>query len=528
MKLRTLKILGSIILISTSVLFACNKSANLSPDLQKQQNLKLYPWLARTGKFGYCDGNGTLIIPPKFDQPSLFVGGYALQTIKGKAGTATQYEVIDAHGKVIIQAEYAFAKLLSRGNSTLLISQEIYNAWWQFWNWKILPDIYVVTSDDRGFFKVLKSKWKIHSLPDYKTLFSQKLLKGDHKNTYWKNIAIDVAGKSFIIMYDCYQLSPEKKIGTSFGPVDKILNDSTLLLLRGKSFQDVNGYIKVNMEGEAIDKISYTYQKNVTFNTSQGAKILVDNYYSQSQLIEPLDRTSVFKSNQGKVYFSSDFSKPLPVIVHDYKGVDGPNIPAARILENATLLKAIPGGKYFLVNTTGFADVKKVGERTILLDTSGNWNTLIPAYTDFQKMLPDGRLLFSKLSSMLVLYPDLSLLEMPMHDIVDYSQSSKYWYMGKDNETGKYGIYDAKKKLWQVKPKYDYIQNELTSGIAVYTVNSGGENGYCGLIDIRNDKLITAAIYDHIDADGLVTKTENGRKISFYLNINTGLVYREK
>ncbi|MBB6498535.1 WG repeat-containing protein [Pedobacter cryoconitis] len=462
----------------------------------KTQIPELYPWLTETGKFCYCDELGNPVIQTEFDEASLYTNGYAI------VGSMGRYGVIDVYGKQVLQPQYVSVKLFSTETDTLLVTQKSYNAWWQFWNWRLMPDIYVVTSNNRGFLRVCKSKWQIRSLSARKILFSQCLMKGSHLDNSWNYIKIAGNGKSFVVMDNCYQLNPEKKLRTGFDQVTHILNTE------------------------------YTAKENIEFNTSStGEKITVDkHHYYQYELIEPLARADIYKSNEGKVYLFPDLVKPVPVLISDYEGLGG-NFTAAEILKGITLIKSIPNSNFFLVITRGFERTDK-WTGAFLLDTEGNWNTQVPVYSGFQEMFSDGRLAFKQSSGVSILYPDLSSHEMNIDEILGTCAFSEYWYRVKDKLKKKYGIYDTEKREWQVQPAYDYLEDEIAPGIAVYTVKRTDVNGYNqkeykGLIDIINDRLITAAIYDQINPEGEVTKTECSKKLRFYLNIHTGKEYRK-
>src|SRR5699024_88913 len=104
-----------------------------------------------------------------------------------------------------------------------------------------------------------------------------------------------------------------------------------------------------------------------------------------------------------------------------------------------------------------------------------------------------------------------------------------HWYMGKDTTSGKYGVYDSQNKRWQVPPKYDYLQRQVTQNIAVYsTVKSPQTGDSFGLIDLTTNREITPPIYKRISMNGRVIRMVNGQFRAFYINFKTGKEYREK
>lgn len=133
----------------------------------------LTPWLAVNGKFGYVDSTGNMVIQPQYDDAKLFHNGFA---VVGKSGG---YGVINGQNKVVIPLKYAVAKIIAQNKATLVVTKKEYNAWWQFWNWRIMPDFNILSTSNDGPFlvtKVPKAKWVVRSLPSRETLFSNRRL----------------------------------------------------------------------------------------------------------------------------------------------------------------------------------------------------------------------------------------------------------------------------------------------------------------------------------------------------------------
>lgn len=104
--------------------------------------------------------------------------------------------------------------------------------------------------------------------------------------------------------------------------------------------------------------------------------------------------------------------------------------------------------------------------------------------------------------------------------------------MGKDVETGKYGVFDATKQQWQVPATYDYLQDEIAPGVAIYSIvkkdAEGVERDQFGLLDIAADKRITPPLYDRLEMSGRVVRQVDGKRLGFYINRKTGFEYRSK
>ncbi|MBB6502975.1 WG repeat-containing protein [Pedobacter cryoconitis] len=476
---------------------------------------QLYPWLAKNGQFGYCDSTGTILIQPKFDAAELFKNDYALVQQKDK------YGVIDQHGHYIIRPKYPHAELFSKDLFTLLIAKKEHNAWWTVWKWKLWPNFNILSTSNRGPFlvtRVPKAKWAVLSIPDRQLIFHQS--GSDNGNNIPSNFRITTAGKSLIVQDKAYQLHTGHKLQKTTDQVFEALSDSTLLIRNGQT------YSRVNSNNKPADALKYTEQQELVFDYPNKEKAVLRKYADHAMINYPAISSPIFKDDQGHTYLSPDFSKPLPQIIQEYKGTLEA-VTSAEIIKNTVMMASIPGSNYFFF----LAVVGKNAEsRCFLLDTAGNWNTAVPAYEGLNEMLDDGRLIFTRTKLRGVLNPDLSFFKLPL-EYPATCESSPYWYMGKDLVTAKYGVYDVQLQQWQVKPEYDYLQNEIATNIAVYNLIKPDEKGikreYKGLIDIKNNQIITPAIYDSISADGAVGKTEHGQSISFYINIHTGKEYRE-
>ncbi|WP_158267039.1 WG repeat-containing protein [Chitinophaga niastensis] len=495
---------------------------------QETTVVPLYPLLAQTGKFGYCDSTGNSIIPARFDEAQPFKNGYAVASVN------QQYGVIDLKGKTIVPFKYPYADLFSDGLFAVAITKKEYNAWWRCWQWKILPEFNVLSTGNKGPFlvtKVPRAKWKIRSLQGGKVLFRQRRMDLENAyGSYWKkdwepyrsvprDILISSSGRNLQVQHRSFQLGAGNKLKQVNGHFFDFINDTTALVFK-------NGqYYKSGINGKSTDQITYTEAGSLLFNRTSGKTIVVKK---QRQDMYPYTTisTAVFKSNEGKYYLFPDLYKPLPADIQDYKKEDD-TATAAEIMGQAIIISSIPDSEYFLVLSI-FGKSKE--SRCLLLDTNGHWYTKIPAYAGLDMMLSNGDLLFTRGAKKGMMGRDLLFKSLPFSENAAPCYLSVDLYSGKDAATGKYGIYDVQKQTWQVMPVYDYIGNEIVPGIIVYTakiVENGHQKEMYGLLDIQHNKVITPPLYHHIDGDGLVRKTENGKEISFYINRVNGKEYRE-
>lgn len=496
---------------------------------QEKSTTTLYPWLARSGKFGYCDSAGKNIIKPRFDDAQPFRNGYAI------VGENGRYGVIDAAQRTIIPLEYPSAQLFSDGLFDLVITKKGYNAWWRFWQWKFIPEFNILSTSNHGPFlvtKVPKATWTILSIPDKKVLLRQKRMEGKTDNAqYWKkdwypdqgipaDIQISSSGNSLKVRNKLFLCGADHKLKHVAGHVLELMNDTAALIFK-------NGkYVKLDITGEVQEKETYVMLDSVQFQVDPGITVDVKK---QSEEMYPFPTIAAFilKGADGNTYLSPELSKPLPIHVQDYKRGDVSGT-AAEIMKRAITIASLPGTQYFLV-VSAFGENNE--RKCLLLDSNGNWHTNIPAYEGLDQMLNNGDLLFTRGTKKGILTNDLKFKDLPFDYRAYPLPFSKYMYSGKDVVTQKYGIYNTAKQDWQVSPGYSYIGNEIAPGSCIYTEIRKDENGtereWYGLVDIKTGKVITPSIYNMITHDGRVGVTENGQQIYFYINPITGKEYRE-
>jgi hypothetical protein len=494
---------------------------------QKNTHSIQYPWLAKSGKFGYRDSTGTYIIQPKFDDAEPFKHGYAIVSVNGR------YGLIDQTGKTIVPLRYPLTQLYSRGLFTLILTKKEYNAWWRFWQWKFMPGFNVLSTSNHGPFlvtKVPRARWLIQSLPGKRTLFRQKRMEENVPNSqYWKkdwypyqnvprDIEITSSGNALKVQNNLFLLGPNHKLKKTVGNVLDLINDTTVLAFKNEQ------YLKVTITGKSLDKENYTMVDRVQFHVDPDKSIEVKKQRADMYPF-PTISNFIFKDHAGKTYLFPDLAKPLPAHISDYKR-GSETVTASAILEGTLLITSIPDSKYFLVQSVFGKDNER---KCLLLDGNGNWNTDIPAYEGLDQMLNNGELLFTRAAKKGILTRDLEFKDFPFDHKASPNRFSPNMYSGKDKITKKYGIYDTSKQAWQVTPQYSYIGDEIVPGTAIYTItkdNNGTTNEFYGLMDIKTNKPITPPIYDAID-DARVKITKDGHQISFYIDPITGKEYRD-
>ncbi len=490
---------------------------------QGKQNSALFPWLAKSKKMGYCDVNGKLVIEPMFEVANPFVNGYAV------VGDKNNYGVIDEFGKIIVPVQYSNIELQKKGRFTLLIQKKEYNSWMRFWNWKILPDFNVLSTNSSGPFlatKVPRAVWTIKHLPDQKILFNGNRSDAEG-GKYWKNswsptsgipddINISSAGNILMVGNNLYQLGTDQKLKKIANNVFDIIDSNAVITF------EKNAYFKSSLtEGKienyiAIDSIMVSVGSNKTIEIKKRNA----GVYPFATIT-----TDLFKDKTGKTYFFPDLEKPFPTNIADYK-TSNETVSAEEIMAKAFVVASIPDSKYFLV-VSAFG--KRPTNSALLLDGDGKWNTNIPVYEGFEKMLPNGEMFFTRAEKKGILNNTLDFKILPFDREAYPINFSPIMFIGKDAASKKYGIYNVLSEKWQIMHLYNFLTTTIEAGVAVYSLEeSRTKNEKYGLLNIKNHSQITAAIYDKITADGYAYKTENEQQIKFYINLNTGKEYREQ
>ncbi|MGU3375019.1 WG repeat-containing protein [Chryseobacterium sp. M5A1_1a] len=498
-----------------------------SNDLFSQnKETPLFPWLAQSGKSGYCDATGKLIIPPTFDTVGLFKDGYAIVGIKNKHG------VIDESGKIIIPIKYSNIELFKEGSFLLSVLKKEHNSWIRFWNWKLLPDFNILSTSNSGPFlttKVPRALWTIKYLPANQTLYTVNRSDADG-GKYWKDgwspengiprdFDITSAADILMVRHNLYRLNPDKKLEKISGNVLDIIDSTSVISFNNR------GYYKLSLAGDVQSRENYDLVDGIKVNVDSDKSIEIKKQKSSQYPFQTIS-TDLFKDKNGKTYFFPDLTKPFPTNISDYKTENG-IITAEEIMNNIIIAASIPDSRYFLI-VSAFGNPRK--KWTILLNTEGHWNTDIPAYDGFHKMLDNGEILFTRSEKKGILTKDLKFKTFPFdYDVYPLSFSSDM-FIGKDIISEKYGIYNLLTEKWQVPPRYSSLYPATASGVAIYSLMeeiSGVKKEKFGLLDIQENKFIIPALYDKITSDGFVYKNENGNLITFYINPFTGKEYRE-
>jgi len=210
---------------------------------------KLYPWMAKTGEFGYCDSIGNIVIKPRFEDARAFINGYAFVKEKDK------YRVINQKGISITEPKYYAAGLyaenfyslykksgnyetagiFSDGLFTLLITKKVADNLLPFWKWERGPLFFFKYSESR-------TKWEVYSLPEKKKLFHQTVTSWDtpliyqdgswdlYSNVFKFPFSVATKGRNLAIHNQLYELDDRNRVLERPGKVTGVFKDTVAII----------------------------------------------------------------------------------------------------------------------------------------------------------------------------------------------------------------------------------------------------------------------------------------------------------
>ncbi|WP_346316363.1 WG repeat-containing protein [Chitinophaga sp. YIM B06452] len=455
----------------------------------------MIPWLAKSGLYGYTNRDGSLLIPPQYSHARPFRGGFAVIAQEGGFG------IINAEGVPVIAPEHPFIHLTAPRPFSLAFIKKEYNAWWRLPRWRILPEFNLLSTRHNGpllVTKVPRAQWEVLAMPDMKKI--QQFNCTDDLNAwgnrYWRKdweparkmpgeARLLTSGEHLLLRQELYNAEGEHCSGQIFGQ----LEDGTFLQYRK------GWYRRVNEAGKPMDAVRYYKKNHLTF----GGKTIPQQEAPYQRIAAP-----VFQSTAGEVFLFPDFSKPFPASIEPY--------PQVGEVQYVAMIGAMRDAEHFFVlATTG----KSKERRLLVLHKSGKWNKLIEPRAGFHSMLRNGSLLFTHGTAKGVMDTSLEFHLFPLQ----YPEAlSETLYAGKDNKSGRYGVFDIMEQDWKVPPAYSYIGPCLAEDIAPYC-----KDNLYGLMNISTGAHITPPLYDSIGEHGAVMQKNQ----LFYIDLYTGREYRE-
>jgi|GEM_PF-2162730 len=519
--------IGLFLLFIPFLLWGCQSN---EPTMNSSHQ-KLYPWRSKQGKFGFCDRTGKIVITPQYDEAYLFHHGLAVVAKDGK------YGVINTENEAVLPLKYAAAQMNVYAGIPTVITKKEYNAWWQVWNWKILPGWNILGGSTGPLLvtRVPKAKWSVYALNPQKELWSQKRMDTESAmgtTQYWKehwepsriipdDIKVSHTDRLLAVQHKLYQKQKSGRLKLMTRNFVHFVSDTTILVQNGTSY-----YI-THLNGDPVHDETYSLKDGIPFQTAGGEQVVIEQTGAMGRSY-PVVRNAIYENEKGQIFLASNFSQPFPEVVSDYQSPHD-TLTARAILQKASLITRFTPTDYFVVLSSAGSGESR-GWNTYFLNGDGQWNTKIPVYEGARRILGDGRIIYERAEPKGVLKSDFSFHEMPLTRIVP-SDAHPDWYLGRDTTSQKFGVYDASEDRWQVPPEYHYLQQEVVPGIAIYVAekeDSTARTGGHSLIDIKENRKITPPLYDRIERDGRVHRTIDGEELTFYINPKTGEEYREK
>lgn len=485
---------------------------------------RLIPWLGADNTFGLATPEGHVVVTPRFVDAR--PGRHGIAPV---AVAEDRWGVADAAGHMVVSAKYAAVELLGTATAPLVLTKREYNAWWQFWNWRILPDFNILSTSNSGPWlvtRVPRAVWTLRNPATGRVLYGDDRAdtQGPSGQRYWaahwtpnryrpRDIQVTDWRDGHVLINDTLYAVGDH------GALTAIAHDVRDRLRDGHFLQRIEGrrYRRINASGQPVDDTVYTEGANASFRDPRGDTVT-------------LPRTNVYQDGNGRDYLFPDLSRPLPATLPDYRFADGQRVALADLFRDGVALFApVAHSPWFVVavpvDRPGASWLRPL---TFFFDGNGQWAPDWQPRPGIYSLRDDGRMLFRLAPPYGVLGPDLAFKPLPMAELLTQHVEGRY-FIGEDSHDRR-GIYDIQAQRWTVHADQRHISRyAVAPDVAVYwqrTGPSAKKRERSGLLDMRTGRSISPPIYDRVDDDGRVTRTENGRTIHFYIDLHTGRPYR--
>jgi len=475
--------------------------ARQEPLVTEMLHETLFPYRDQAGRFGYADENLQIQIEPQYKSASLFnEQGFAVVTDSlGRAG------VIDKNNRVMIPAAYDNIHLFALKDFTLAEVRKTYYSRWRFWEWKFLPGFNLMGggNDNRLFdTKVKRLKKTVFILGnENKKIRSERVTVSGYTKDYFDINTLD--SNQVLIDGTLYDIGA-KGARSIVGKIKEPLTEHTFAQQKGQRL-----YI-IDRKGKKAAGNSYKLLDSIEFKVKDLPLMVYltkDNYQSVA---------SAYEGEEGHIFIYPDLSKPLPRFIHD--NMHTADLTAEEILRGLQMIASVPGSDSFLFMSYHH------GERFFwFLDIQGNWHQTLPSGIPFTVTLPSGDILWPAKEHYIPQdqIPD----NWEIRRINQLSDGSLYHVTIRRDRTIRQGIWDFTNKQWLIVPK-DYQVYQLGKSHQQWRFQSE-KDGLWGVMDNHGNVLIKPTYYS-ISPDGWVVQQENGKYISFYLDLPTRREFRKK
>lgn len=493
-----------------------------SPKYIPEHTETLIPYRSRNGKFGFVNKYGNLKIKPQYDNARPFENGVAI------VGKDKKYGLINSNNEEVLPLKYASVKIAQHDKSLFVSTKKEYNAWWRFWDWRVLPGFNILGGNSGPLLltKVPRAKYEVQTLNKKKKLFSKRKTDHDLGVSYWNK---GWEPQHFVP----YEYQPRintkntLKIGTQLyqkeetgwrripRKVKAIVNDSIWLYRSGSSFYPGHP------NGEKLSKDRLVRIDSLVAEDSKGQAIIVQNKIPNMPPYTVFQRP-VYRNSEGKYFLSPQFKQSFPTQIADYQK-DTLNISGGKILKSAVQIFPWNQKSFLVISMTG----SKKGYKPYFLKSNGQWKMDVP--TD-GKIVPNhagNGLTMVDDHAYWLIRRDFSVTKFPGNFIPIWGHPD--WYFVKDSSTENYGIYEPKDKKWILQSQYYSLETTADPDVAIYSIEDEEANSRkYGLINMVTGKRITPPKYFWIEENGRVRERHNKKSIEFYIDLKTGREFRDK
>ncbi len=500
-------------------LIACHSPQHLSEHAEAW-----LPYRGENGKFGFVNREGKLKIKPQYDDARPFENGVAV-VCKDK-----QYGIIDSKNDVVLPIKYAAVQMVREEQTLFVSTKSEYNAWWQFWNWRILPGLNFLGGNSGPFLltKVPRTLYKVQTLEDGQQLLRKRETDHELGVSYWSE---HWEPQHFVP----YTYRPRRRLGgvveiaghlykkskKKWKPLPKavteISNDRVWLYQKGDSFYlgDPKGNLKKKVQLEKVDSL--------VVEEVNGRPIVVNNPIPGMPPYTVFQKP-IYVDQSGRYFISPQLETGFPRIISPYHK-DSLDLSARRILAGAVQIVPWNERSFLIVSMAG----KGEGYKVYFLQSDGQWIVDVPTQGAIVPNHTGAGLTLVKSGKYWMIHPDFSITEFPGDFIPIWGHPDWYFVMNKTSQN--YGIYVPEKQKWLLPAQYYSLETTADPDVAIYSIaEREGPNRRLkyGLLNMVSKKRITPPRYTWMEEDGRVRALINGQMEEFYVRLQTGEEYREE
>ncbi|MES1940013.1 KWG repeat-containing protein [Salinisphaera sp. T5B8] len=499
-------------------------------DVSAPSDVTMMPWRSDAGTFGFVTADTQRqLVAPRFADARPGVHGYA-----PVANADGQWGLVDANGRNVLARDHAVLDLIDTGTPALVVTKTEYNAWWRFWDWRVLPDYNIISTSNSGPWLVTyvpRAVWRVINPATGETLVRRdRADRGITGDGYWR---------------DGWQPERQRPEDLWIGhwPDGAVLIDETLYathadtarferIAEGIRTRLADGSFLQRAEADTDRRVDATGRPVNDHRYTERRRAVLEDAHGQSLT---LVREHTFEDENGRFYLLPDLDKPLPTTLADFVFADGQRMPADTLntTQFAPLLQALPNSPWFvLVLRIERGDAQPSEPYVFFFDSDGHWAPDWQPRPGLYSIADTGNILFRYAKPFGVLDADLHFSELPMQEVARRSFGD-HLYGGIDAE-GRSGLYDIQQARWVVRSADVRLHDDpLIPGVAAYAQDiapTDPTNTDCctryGLFNTHTGARITPPRYISIDDDGRVRRPENDTVITYYIDLHSGREYR--